>query len=141
MTIAITPGETWEYITEADEKLPEEDQTVYELRHLTSKQQRAVDNVFAVQRAGKGRRAPKEVAFKTGDYLDRALRAGLHNVRNLQDSEGVEVPYESKPTKVGINGQQEVTDEFLARIPPGVRAELAGVILGSEELEVDEVKN
>lgn len=143
MVIAITPGETWDYIIEDERELESDEQTVFVLRTLTNAQHKHVSRPFAFQTQKVGRKQRQaqdtEVGFDTGEYLDRAIKAGLDDVRNFRGRDGVEIPFAASAPRNGKRAQ--VTEEFLDRIPNGIRTEIAGAILDGEKLEVDEVKN
>ena len=146
MVIAITPGETWEWIHESDKDLPAEQQTVWGCRVLTSRQNAWVENRYAGSSTGKkkGRRQQEDrpdVEFRAGDYRRAAIIAGLEFVRNFTDADGVEIPMETRRLTIGGETLEVPTDKFLDRVPAEVLVDLAGAITEGPGLRETDRKN
>jgi len=136
MTIAITPGETWEYITKADRELPKEEQTVWVLRALDGSESRRLNNSLV-----SSDRDMKKLSFTLADYQEEALKCGLIGAVNFKDSAGNIIEFET--VKVGTlrGSTRQASAAFLALVPAGVQVELAEQIINNTQLEPADVKN
>lgn len=149
MVIAITPGETWEWIHESDLEREKEDQTVFVCRVLTSRQNAWVENHYAgstAKRKKKGYREYKgderpDVEFRAGDYRRASITAGLVDVQGLKDSKGAEIKFETRRATIGGDTLDVPSDSFLDRIPAEVLVDLANAITDGPSLEESDRKN
>lgn len=114
MVIAINPKATFEYVLEADRELPEVDQTVWILRHLTLGERADVEDRIAVgDKEGR-------TSYRVGSSKLETLRRALCGVRNFRDEDGREVPFEMKG--------EYAHDKFLDRIADEWATELSNEI-------------
>ena len=135
MVIALTPGHEWDYICKCDRELPEEEQTVWRLRTLTEEQYRQLVDKLTTTDQESG-----ELRFNLGSHIYRAVRYGLVGVKNFRDENGKEI--ELVTTQRGPKPEHAVVrDEFIAKIPPQVRHELADAIVERNKLAHSEAKN
>ena len=153
MVLAITPNRLWRYVLEDERELPEEKQTQWVLRTLTSAEREKVDDSFAS-------RGADGVDFRTGRYFRQALRLALHDVEGvglekvkldengdpMRDDAGelvVEhVPFAYRElSAIGGKRTRRVKDEYLDLIPSDVAQELAQAVLDGNRLTEDEAKN
>lgn len=124
--IALTPKERFSYVLECDRNLPEDEQTVFELRPLSIAEETKVqDALFGGGDAG--------MTMRTGTGQLMRLRFGLVGCKNLLDASGSEVPFETSK-----GSPRHVTDAFLERLGPDARAELSDAI--AERGEVSEAE-
>ena len=122
MAIAIQPKKGFDYVLEDDRKFPPEKQTVWKLRGLSIGEQSDVQDSLRTERSDTG-----ETSWKTGTLLLKTLRAGLVGVSNFLDESGAAVEFTKD--KSGV-----VSDEFLDRLAPAWRTELANAISGAGQL-------
>ena len=148
MVIAITPGEQWDWIHESDRDEPQETQTVFVCRVLTSRQNSWVENHYAgsTSKKTKGRKNKDQedrpdIEFRTGDYKRAAIIAGLVDVRNLRKPDGEVVPFVSRRMTIAGESLDVPLDSFLDSIPAEVLADLAGAITDGPGLREADRKN
>ena len=122
MAVAVQPKKQFDYVLEEDRKLLAEKQTVWKLRGLSIGEQADVQDSLRTERTETG-----ETSWKTGTLLLKTLRAGLVGVANFCDDTGLPVAFSSD--KSGV-----VTDDFLDRLAPAWRTELANAIAGAGQL-------
>lgn len=136
MTIAITAGDTWQYITLADRELPEEQQTVWTLRVLdgTERQHLKKGVVTSDSKA-------EEFSYSMGPYVHRCMQFGLAGVENFPDGNGALVKFATHEVGTPGGKKRRPTDEFIGRIPDGVQVELAEAIDNNTRLDAGDVKN
>lgn len=84
MVIALNPDSEVRYVLTADRELPEEQQTVFRLRHLTVRQRAELYKVLAVAERDKDER-------KFVDAIVDAAHAALAGWENLCDADGKNV--------------------------------------------------
>ena len=132
--MSITPGETWEYITEADRKKPVERQTVWKLRGLSGTDMRQLNNSLLGSD-----RSMQRINFTLGDYQGNALKLGLVGVSNFKDSAGNLTEYET--VKVGtFNGATlQPSDAFFDLVSAGDQVEIAEPIINNPQLNEDDL--
>ncbi len=128
MAIAVDPKQTFQYVLKCDRDLADEEQTVFELRGLTTAEEARVADSMITSVPGES-----ELSLRSGTHQLTLLRAGLRGWRNLRDAAGVEVPFESTKGHPG-----SVTDKSLDRLLPAWRTELANAV--SERGEIDVVE-
>lgn len=146
MVIAITPGQLWDWVHESDLDKPEEDQTIFQLRVLTSRQNDWVQNQYAGSKAGrtrgkKGGDDRLDVVFRAGDYRRASIIAGLVGVTNLRGADGLDVVFETRQQRIGGEVLEVPIDALLDRIPPEVQVDLAGAITDGPRLQETDRKN
>ena len=155
MVRAITPGEEWVWIHESDLDLPEDEQTRWTLRVLSSTEAAWVQNKVAAasthQKGGRrGRRDESDdLTIRTGDYRLAQIHAGVVNVENLLKDEKqpdgtvktVAVPYTTQPRKIAKERREAVSDAFLNQVPNDVLVDLAGAIDEGPRLKERDLKN
>lgn len=146
--IAITPGETWEWIHESDLEREPDDQTVFVCRVLTSRQNAWVENHYAgsMAKKKKGYRQYKnddrpDVEFRAGDYRRAAIIAGLVDVKRLKDSKGEPIEYVTRRATIGGDHLDVPVDSFLDRIHAEVLVDLATAITDGPSLTEPEKKS
>lgn len=129
MPIALDPKETYDYVLEAERKLGDEEQTVFQLRGLTIAEEAALNNTLVASDMG-----GDEMKWKTGDYQLKTLKLGLVGWRNFNDAEGVDVPFEAVE-RLRLSKQKRsqredtgVTLACLDRLSSVDRTELANAI-------------
>lgn len=131
--IALSLQAMRDYVPVCDRALPKEEQTTFVLRPLSPEDQALLDNVM-------GEIVDGAYQLKLGTQSLLAVHLGLHDVRNLKDEEGNEVKLvRSGPVRHGR--YQEISDEFLSRIPKDVRDEISSEIRRSAVLGKEERKN
>lgn len=131
---AIDPNATRDYIPFCDREAPANEQTIFELRPLTPREDRLLDNTMTLRDG--------DLAPNLGDQHALALHLGLVGVRNFFDATGKDVKITREHTK--IHGfVSPIRDSVLALIPKEVRLELAREIIdgAGEYLNEDERKN
>ncbi len=138
MVIAITPGETWDFIIESERELPAEEQTTWILRALGyTENNRIQDNALKQELGDDG-----GVQLRAGSYMDKVIRAGLVGWKNFKDADGILVEFETE-----ISGSErrkkrkEPTIDTLDRIPPEVLTDLANAIVRHNVLDASAEKN
>jgi hypothetical protein len=112
--IARDPRATWKYVLVKDRALPREQQTVFNLKHLSLRaEQEAYDGI---ERTKDG-----SVVMDTGSRSLKCLREGLAGWDNLLDEKGA-------PVDATKNALGQVDDVSLMRLEIEDRMELAGAI-------------
>lgn len=134
MPIAIDPSKPWSYVLQCDRALPEDQRTIWSLRPLTvSQYAKLQDSIAAVDReAG-------TVRVTSGTQAVEALRLGLAGVERFFGWDGKPVLFASKFSKT--LSMEIVTDDFLNRLHPDWRDELARAITEHNQLSEDDRKN
>lgn len=129
MPIALDPKETFSYVLEDERKLPEDDQTVFQLRGLTISEEASLNNSLIASDMG-----GEEMKWKTGDYQLNTLKRGLIGWSNFRDATGNEVAceiVERTGFRKKTSGKVEdpgVALECLDRLSSAHRTELANAI-------------
>lgn len=115
------------YIAETDRALPQEQQTVFNLRPLTVFEDAMVQDLTSY--TGDGR-----MLLNTQQKAVLAFRLGVDSVQGLQDGAGKPVPLEREATQWGL----VVSEAFMARLPRAVIMEVGAQVraLGLTEAEV-----
>lgn len=125
--IARSPLATWPYVLESDRKLPREQQTVFQLKHLSLGEEHALlDNTVRDPLTGHLLRQ------QVGSEHLNTLRKALVGWDRLPDDKNTPIPFEAGPW----GGAK---DELLFRIPLGAREELARAIENELRYDPDEV--
>ena len=118
MPIALDPRATFDYVLKEDRELPEEQQTVFELRPLTvSEEARVADSMIASVPG------QDEMSIKSGSYQLQILRCGLRGWRNFKNAKGADVAFD-----VTKGNHRHVTDDSLDRLSYANRNELTNAI-------------
>jgi hypothetical protein len=128
MPIALDPKSTFPYVLLEDRSLPEDQQTIFQLRGLTVAEEAQVSDSMLLAHSG-----TDEVAFRAGTQQLTVLRFGLRGWENFRTAEGEEVPFES--TK---GHPKHVTDACLDRLMPKHRQELMNAVMDRGEIKADE---
>jgi len=129
---AVDPKSSFDYIPECDRNAPATEQTVFELKALTPREDRLLDNMLSM--------SDGSMNLKVGDSAHLALCMGLVGVRNFFDGSGneVKVKYTGRKLHGFVN---ELDEDFLSVIPKDVRLELSRIIQNGADVTEDEVKN
>lgn len=131
--IALDPQATFTYILKSQRDDEEGDQVVWELKHLSAKEEAFLEDKLGHVRDG-------DFHVKIGSQNRLALDIGLVSVSNFLDASGNDVRVERSSVK--MHGfVKPLKDEFVDRIPKEVRAELSQVILNGSSLDEDDIKN
>lgn len=136
--IAIDPEEVFDYVLKAERDKPEEEQSVFELGVLTSRQEAKLqDQAFSMSGATMVATTP------SGTMNLQTLRAALRNWRKVRARDGSEVPFECEGKRLDVLGEQLDPPSYktLDRIHPDDRAELAQAIRNANRVTDDEAKN
>lgn len=134
MPIAIDPSKPWRYVLQCDLPCDADSRTVWLLRPLTVGQYAKLqDSIAAVDRES------GTVRVTSGTQVIEALRLGLAGVERFNDAAGKEVPFTTKFNKT--HSLDIVTDDFLNRLHPDWRDELARAITEHNTLSEDDRKN
>lgn len=123
MPIAIDPKKTWTYVLECDRALPASQQTRWKLKALT-----VAEHARIADGASSFHRETGTIRIAQGTEVLETLRAGLVGCENFIDAAGLLVQFNQ-------------SDEFLSRLRPEWRAELAAAIKDHNTLDADDRKN
>jgi hypothetical protein len=128
MPIALDPRATFDYVLQEDRELPEEQQTVFELRSLTvSEEARVADSMIASVPG------QDEMSIKSGSYQLQILRCGLRGWRNFKTTAGTDAQFD-----VTKGNPRHVTDECLDRLSSANRTELTNAITEHSSVSEEE---
>lgn len=138
MVIAITPDKEREYVLRHERTLPEEQQTRFRIRTLTTRERTSLQDRQAVFMQATG-----EMLHKTGTYALETLRCGLVGWSNLKNSEGSDVPFETEEKKRNVAGilRRPVTDSCIDMLAAEYVDELAAAIHDFSRLGEDDTKD
>ena len=127
-----------EYILKAERELPEDEQTVWLLRSLDLDVSAQIQDRL-VQLVGSlaGDEEPRTLVF-SGTQEVTILLNGLIGWRNFCEEGGAPIPF---PDLGRFNRNRDALKEWLARIPPEARSELAQEIVGRSRLGQEERGN
>jgi hypothetical protein len=144
MTIAIDPLEEFEFITEADLKLPVDDRTRWNLVGLDIRQRSRLEDETATGNIDHDNETVDSFRFNAGHVNYLALRAGLRGVENFRDRDGKPIEFGSEKGQLNVLGKNlrgVPTDAFLSRIPPGEAKEIGEGIRENLRLTPEEGKD
>lgn len=149
MVIAITPGETWEWVHESDLEKKKEDQTVFLCRVPTYRQNTWIQDKYSggkVTQQKKGYRQQKHedgvgIQFNVGAFQRALILTGLLDVKGLKDLKGNLVEFETRHTTIEGESLDVPTDSFLGRLRPSLLVELANEIGDHQDLGESDRKN
>jgi len=117
---AINPEKPVFYIPKCDRKKDTEEQTVFEVKLLTGKENAELrDDLYEVTGSGKQRKE----SLRSGTVELRALTTGLKGWKNFKNDDDIDLSFDS--TKM---------DKMIDLIPPEVRTELSDFIRGESSL-------
>ncbi|MGB0890567.1 MAG: hypothetical protein ACPGWS_09815 [Solirubrobacterales bacterium] len=137
MAIAISSGQQFEYILEADRELDDTDprKTRWKLRTLTRVERLQLKNAVGVSGG--------EMTLAIGTQEELSILAGLVDCEGLQDADGNPIPFEKSQKTLNILGKQRCppSDAFLDRIHPDDLLELANAIGRVGSVTVEEGKD
>ena len=128
MPIALDPKSTFPYVLEEDRDLPEDQQTVFQLRGLTVSEEAQVSDSMLLAHSGSD-----EVAFRAGTQQLTVLRFGLKGWEKFHTAEGEEVKFE-----VTKGHPKHVTDACLDRLLPKHRQELMNAVMERGQINASE---
>jgi len=128
MPIALDPKSTFPYVLECDRTLPEEEQTIFQLRGLTVAEEAAVADSMILAHGGSD-----ELTFRAGTHQLSVLRFGLRGWEKFLDPDGKEVSFDSTKSH-----PRHVSDPCLDRLEPTHRQELTTAILDRGEITAEE---
>lgn len=129
MPIARSTNSVFDYVCLEDRDLPAEEQTVFQLRTLTSEEHLRASDIASM---GGGRAT---------EYV---LRVGIAGWSNLHDAEGNLVPcqrHSGKRNVSGISVKAPLTTESLNRLPASVLEELGAAIMEGNTVSDEDVGN
>lgn len=136
MVIAVSTEDRFRYVCQAERGLPAEEQTVFLLRSLTSKELALLDDGIPQVQQG-----TDLVNVSVGSMLHKALRAGLTGWENLLDAKGQAVePEFERCNLLGRNGEF-LKEKSLDRLPREVRKELGNAIYNGSFLTEEDSGN
>ena len=125
MAIALDPGQVFSYILKEERKLASENQTVFKLRCLSSKESAKIEDSFAT----KVNLETGDVQVKSGMKTYELLQLGLIGWDNFKGNDGKTVAF-------------DVDDKArLDRLRPAWRRELADAIMEQNILTEKDRKN
>lgn len=136
MATAIDPTHPFQYILEEDRLLPLEEQTVWYLKYLTSRERSVLeDGLINVELK------TQTSAMKMGSQSNAILKMGLVGVSNFKDAKGnpIEFPKGNSEKVYGLKLDDCPTDEFLSRIRAEWRRELANAIDAESEVKPEDL--
>ena len=128
MPIALDPKSTFPYVLKDDRALPEDQQTVFQLRGLTVAEEASVSDSMILAHSGSD-----EMSFRAGTHQLTILRYGLRGWDKFNDAAGGEVAFEQTKAHPRC-----VSDACLDRIETKHRAELSGAIMERGDIGADE---
>jgi hypothetical protein len=128
MPIALDPKSTFPYVLQCDRDLPEDEQTVFELRGLTVAEEAAVSDSMILAHGG-----TDELSFRAGTHQLTILRHGLRGWQRFNGANGEPVEFEL--TK---GHPRNVTDGCLDRLDPKHRQELSNAIMERGNITAEE---
>lgn len=128
MPIALDPKATFDYVLMDDRSLPQEEQTVFQLRGLTVAEEARVADSMISSVPGQD-----ELSIRSGTHQLTVLRFGLRGWSNFKDSSGSDIHF-----SVEQRHPRHVTDEALDRLAPKHRQELVNAIMERGEVKQSE---
>lgn len=138
MAIAIDLGEERPYVLKADRKLPEDDpnRTVWMLGALDPHERAKIqDNLMAMEDGD-------SIRITSGSAELKILKLGLRGCENFRDAAGNVIDFDFVKVGSAKKGiRKQPTDEFIARIHPAHRKELAEAINEHNTISEDEKGN
>lgn len=140
MVVALTPGETWDYVLEEDRERPEDERTTFLLATLDYEAHREIhDKALGTTRGGI---SEGSLEIRQGSAIDKILRCGLRGWRNFKDTDGHDVEFKTETVHV-FAGKKRIqpTTETLGRLSQQWCVELAEAIQRNNRVEVAERGN
>lgn len=136
MAIGITTGQVHDYVLERERGLPPEQQTVFQLRTLTTRQRFRLMDLHRLRDGG--------VEIRQGEVQYTALKVGLVGWRNFLDANGAEIPFEREGgirsvNHIDVNGP--ASDATLDRLASEDALELAEAVASAAHLTRADAKN
>jgi len=128
----IDTDKTFEYVCKDDQALPVEEQTVFLLRPLKSKELARLEDNMAESTP---RKSGGTLRIKTGTHVIETLKTGLEGVRNLGGKDTILADC------AGDRERRLAQEAIIDSLPPTIRRELADVLTGDADLTPGEVKN
>ena len=146
MVIWTAPGETWDFVCEAERDLPAEEQTIFRLKsldadagaHIQNEGIGATTDPKAAEGDGVGE---VEMRMRTGTVLLTTLRLGLDDVLGLRDKAGQPVPMPKESRRIARRARLVPTLKFLDGLPSEVRDEVATEISNRNTFTETDAKN
>lgn len=131
--IACDVNETKEYVLKEERELPEDQQTVFELRVLDLAIREMIENEEV---GGRQNEDETEIAVRSGAVRSLRLKHGIRGWRNMRSRSGDEVPC----TKTREHGREVLNQSALTAIMHK-RAELAKAVADFNGLDEDDEGN
>ena len=133
---AVSPEVPYPYICDADKDLPTDEQTVFNLTHLTVSEDAYLEN-----HSGQMKRNG-EYILHVGDAILLGLHLGLESVDNFTNgsNESIELERDGN-AKIIVGKKRPWSEESLSKIPRDARIELYKAIRNGGELVEEEEKN
>lgn len=130
--------EQFDYVLEDERELTEEEQTTFQLRPLTSAENRELQDQMAVKTGGGSGHG-----IRPGTGIHLAVLAGLRGWKNLQDDAGGQVEFvcdkgTRSPLGKALTGTPAL--ETIDHILPAMQ-ELANKIIDGNQLTKEDAKN
>lgn len=133
---AVSPEIPYPYILKEDRGLSKEEQTIFNLTHLTVSEDAYLEN-----RSGEMKRNG-EYIVNVGDAIPLGLHLGLESVENFKNGSAEDVQLIRDETKKYLVGKKRPwSDESLSKIKRDARIELYTTIRNGGQLEEEEEKN
>lgn len=130
---ALDPIVPFDYILQSQRDDSPQDQIIWKLKPLTAREAAFIEDNSSTMAGG-------EWKLTAGTENILSLHIGLVDVLNFTDREGRAIPVKRKGDVVfGI--YKPLDDEFLDRLPPAVRVEIASAIRRSAKMESQDKKN
>lgn len=136
--------EEWEFTSKYDPEKETEDATVFVLGTLSSRVVSALQDGATKFRPTKGKDGEDdtlEADFLPNSMAYEVVRHGLKGVKNLQDSEGNPVKFETANRHIGGVDIKCAAERILRALPLDVIRELSTEIQRKNVLDEDEEKN
>jgi len=131
----VKAGSIVEYVAKCQRGEPKEDQVIWLLRPLASKESADIqNNLFRSEGVGKQRKEQ----FLTGTQVILHLRKGLVGWENFKYEDGSSVAWEDPAIEKTEEGRDRIMDRNLDKIHASIRQELSDEIRGEAELGEDE---
>lgn len=138
MPVARSKSDLIRYVTEADRKLPVDQQSTFILAPLSNKTLGQIANQLQVSVDG------LTATVLRGQQRYCALKAGLKGWENFSTAEGVPAPFltdKGDRQQHGVQFTSPPKDETLELLAPSDYAEIADAILSANRLTEDDTKN
>jgi hypothetical protein len=138
MPVARSKSDLIRYVTEADRKLPVDQQSVFLIAPLSNKTMGQIQNLLQVSIDG------QTATLLRGQQRHSALKAGLKGWENFATADGAPAVFATDKGERLVHGvtvHNPPSDESLEMIPIADYEEIADAILNANRLNDDDRKN